>query len=71
MQATKHILRIAFVDLGLETVYLNVLEENLRANAFYRKAGFQYTHTEENALELRGRKKALNWYKVNKEQHHE
>ena len=71
MQATKEILRIAFVDLGLETVYLNVLEENLRAKAFYRKAGFQYTHTEENALELRGRKKALNWYKVNKEQHHE
>ena len=62
MQATKDILRIAFDDLGLDSVFLNVLEENLRANAFYRKAGFQYTHTEENALELRGRKKALNWY---------
>ena len=71
MQATKEILRIAFDELGLESVFLNVLEENLRANAFYRKAGFHYTHTEKNALELRGQKKALNWYEVNKEQRHE
>ena len=70
-QATKEILRLAFDELGLESVFLNVLEENLRANAFYRKAGFQFTHTEENALELRGRKKALNWYEVKKEQSHE
>jgi diamine N-acetyltransferase len=71
MQATKEILRIAFDELGLESVFLNVLEENLRANAFYRKAGFHYMHTEKNALELRGQKKALNWYEVNKEQRHE
>ena len=71
MQATKEILRIAFDELGLESVFLNVLEENLRANAFYLKAGFHYTHTEKNVLELRGQKKALNWYEVNKEQRHE
>ena len=71
MQATKEILRIAFDELGLKSVFLNVLEENLRANAFYLKAGFHYTHTEKNALELRGQKKALNWYEVNKEQRHE
>ena len=71
MQATKEILHIAFDNLGLESVFLNVLEENLRANAFYRKAGFQFTHTEENALEFQGRNKALNWYEVKKEQSHE
>ena len=62
MQATKEILRIAFEELGLNSVFLNVLKENQRANAFYRKAGFQFTYTEKNALELRGKKKALNWY---------
>ena len=66
IQATREILRIAFDELGLESVYLNVLEENLRANAFYRKAGFRFTHTEENALELRGEQKALNWYEFSK-----
>lgn len=64
MQATREILRIAFAELGLETVYLNVLAENLRANAFYRKAGFRYTHTEHNALEIRGEQKDLNWYEI-------
>lgn len=64
LQATRESLRIAFDELGLDTVYLNVLTENQRANAFYRKVGFQYTHTEENVLELRGELKALNWYEI-------
>ncbi len=67
MQATREILRIAFDELGLETVFLNVLTDNHRANAFYRKAGFRYTHTEENALELRGVWKDLNWYEIERE----
>lgn len=66
LQATQEILRIAFEGLGLVTVYLNVLAENLRANAFYRKAGFRFTYTEENALELRGEQKALNWYEISR-----
>ena len=66
MQATKEILRIAFEELGLETVYLNVLADNLRANAFYRKAGFCFVRREENALELRGERKDLNWYELGK-----
>ncbi len=69
LQATREILRIAFEELGLETVFLNVLAENLRANALYRKAGFRFTHTEENAVEIRGEQKALNWYEFNKEQY--
>ena len=67
MEATRQILKIAFEDLGLNRVYLNVLADNGRANAFYRKAGFRYTHTEENALEIRGEMKNLNWYEIGKE----
>ena len=67
LQATRDILRIAFDELGLDAVYLNVLTENLRANAFYRKAGFCYTHTEKNALEIRGENKDLNWYAIKKQ----
>ena len=62
MAATKEILRIAFEELKLEQVYLNVLKENGRANAFYRKVGFQSDYCEENAVEICGEKKDLNWY---------
>ncbi len=64
MQATKLILQYAFETLGLEKVYLNVLAENGRANAFYRKAGFCFVKEEPDALELRGESKTLNWYEV-------
>ena len=64
MAATEKILQIAFQDLGLERVYLNVLAENGRANAFYRKAGFRFVKTEENAVMIRGEKKDLNWYEI-------
>lgn len=64
MEATRQILNIAFGELGLERVYLNVLAENGRANAFYRKAGFRFTHTENAALTIRGEEKDLNWYEI-------
>lgn len=64
MQATEQIIRIAFEELGLRRVYLNVLTDNLRANAFYRKAGFQFERQEEDALEIRGVLKSLNWYEI-------
>ena len=64
MAATREILRIAFQELGLKRVYLNVLAENGRANAFYRKAGFRFVNTEKNAVEIRGQEKDLNWYEI-------
>lgn len=67
MQATKEMIRIAFEDLGLNRVYLNVLTDNLRANAFYKKAGFQFERKEEDALEIRGISKSLNWYAITKQ----
>lgn len=66
LQATKEILRIAFEELGLEMVYLNVLTENARANAFYRKAGFRFTHCETNGVKIRGEKRDLNWYEYHR-----
>ena len=64
MEATRQLLNIAFDELGLQRVYLNVLADNGRANAFYQKAGFQFTHKENNAIEIRGVMKDLNWYSV-------
>lgn len=64
LQATRMILQYAFEALGLERVYLNVLAENGRANAFYRKAGFRFVQVEPKALELRGEQKDLNWYET-------
>lgn len=66
MAATKEVLRIAFGELGLERVYLNVLSENGRANAFYLKAGFRFERREEHAVEIRGDRKSLNWYAIKK-----
>ncbi len=64
MQATKLLLDHAFNTLELERVYLNVLSDNGRANAFYRKAGFRFVREEPDALELRGERKTLNWYEI-------
>lgn len=68
MSATMDILDIAFGALGLTRVYLNVLADNGRANAFYKKAGFRFTHTEQNALTIRSETKDLNWYSISAEE---
>lgn len=70
LEATRLILQYAFDTLGLECVYLNVLAENGRANAFYRKAGFRFVREESDALELRGKRKALNWYEMLQDSFH-
>lgn len=64
MAATKEILRIAFEELRLKRVYLNVLKENARANAFYIKAGFQFDYCKENAIDIHGELFDLNWYSM-------
>ncbi|WP_455534654.1 GNAT family N-acetyltransferase [Roseburia inulinivorans] len=62
--ATQDILKYAFEELGLHRVYLNVLEENERANHFYKKCGFQYEGKFVDHLFLEGRYKNLNWYGI-------
>ena len=63
--ASVQILEIAFEELGLERIYLNVLQENKRAIRFYTKFGFHYTH--ESTLEICGRSAALLWYELRRE----
>lgn len=62
--ATQEILRIAFCELKLHRVYLNVLSENGRANHFYEKMGFVYEGEFKEHLEIRGELKDLKWYRM-------
>lgn len=63
-KATEELLVYAFQKLKLHRVYLNVLEENERANAFYRKCGFQYEGQSKEHLYIQGEYKNLNWYGI-------
>lgn len=60
--ATKELLGIAFHEIGLTVVYLNVYVENLRAVNFYRKMGFQDLHKTDEVITASGEKKQINWY---------
>lgn len=66
-EATNEILKIGFEQYKLDKIYLNVLAENARANAFYRKYGFVFDRTEVNGIQHRGVLKNLNWYFITKE----
>ncbi len=65
-KATAEILDYAFNTLNLHKVYLNVLEENIRANKFYKKFGFAYEGTFKEHLRLpQGRGYGtLCWYAI-------
>lgn len=63
---TEAVLNTAFNTLGLHRVYLNVLADNGRANAFYRKMNFSFEYSEKNAVQINGVYRDLNWYAVNK-----
>ena len=59
--ASAAILELAWA-LGLKRVYLNVLAENERANRFYQKFGFRYTH--DSIMNFHGEDKCLRWYEA-------
>ena len=64
MQATRELLKYAFEELGLHKVYLNVLEENVRAQKLYEKCGFVYEGTSPDAVRINGVYKTLKWYGI-------
>jgi len=66
--ATDEILRIAFEDLGLDKVYLNVYAENKRAIAFYEKYGFTYEGEFIRHIRINGELCNLKWYAFFKDQ---
>ncbi|OUN25659.1 GNAT family N-acetyltransferase [Blautia sp. An81] len=65
--ATREILDYAFNTLKLERVYLNVLEENMRARAFYEKMGFTQEGVFKKHKYIRGSFQDLFWFGILKE----
>ncbi|MEG1752431.1 MAG: GNAT family protein [Christensenella sp.] len=66
--ATEEILNIAFNQLNLNRVYLNVLSFNTRAVHFYEKNGFIFEGEFRNHIVLRGMPQNLKWYGILKEE---
>lgn len=62
--ATKEIIKIAFEELDLNRVYLNVLSENTRAIKFYEKMNFVYEGEFKQHILKDGILKNLKWYAV-------
>lgn len=60
--ATREILRIAFEELHLEKVYLNVLTDNQHAIHFYEKVGFVREGHARKAVVINGQRRDLYWY---------
>lgn len=65
--ATVEILKIAFHELKLNKVYLNVLEYNKHAIAFYEKLGFKYDGIFKKHIYKDGKYHNLKWYSYMKE----
>jgi diamine N-acetyltransferase len=65
--ASKAILDIAFNELHLHKVYLNVLTQNTRANRFYQKFGFKLEGTFRDDIKIENEFYSLNWYSILKE----
>ena len=68
LTATREVLKIAFHDLQLERVYLNVLSENIRAKRLYEKAGFHYEGCFHRHLFLNGEWHDWDWFAILKDE---
>lgn len=66
--AAREALRIAFEEHDLRRVYLNVLQENARAEAFYKKLGFRLTHQSTVRFERDQSTHTLLWYEITREE---
>ena len=68
LQAAKAILHIAFDELGLQRVYLNVLEKNRRAVRYYEKlAAIGLRYEKQTELTFAGDPEPLLWYDVTRQ----
>ncbi|MDE6407084.1 MAG: GNAT family N-acetyltransferase [Anaeroplasmataceae bacterium] len=64
LEATKEILDYGFNTLNLNRIYLNVVEDNIRANKFYLKCGFEFEGTFRQAIYIKNKIYNLNWYAI-------
>jgi len=64
MQSTLDVLKIAFDDMKLHKVYLNVFSENVRAIRFYHKVGFTYEGEFRDHLFIQDTFKSLKWFSI-------
>lgn len=64
LQATKELLDYAFKELGLHKVYLNVMEDNMRARKFYEKCGFIQEGIAKDAIRIAEKYRSLVWYGI-------
>ena len=62
--ATDEILKIAFYELNLEKVYLNVISKNTRAISFYEKYGFIYEGCFKKHILINETLEDLLWYRI-------
>jgi RimJ/RimL family protein N-acetyltransferase len=62
--ATERILSLAFRELMLDRVYLNVLSDNQNAIEFYHRLGFIFEGEFYNHISIRGSLKSLKWYRM-------
>ena len=62
--ASKEILKVAFLELGLEKVYLYLSTKNERANKFYQKFGFNFDRCDKASMEINGELQDINWYYI-------
>lgn len=69
--ATEEILRIAFEELRLHRVYLNVLADNENACRFYSRKCFRYEGESISCIKVGGEIKSLKWYAMLKEEYEE
>ena len=69
--ATKKALEIAFGQMNLEKIYLNVLAENNQAIRFYEKFGFEQEGLSRKAIVVQNERRDLYWYGMLKEKFHE
>ena len=64
LEATMQLLDVAFRELGLKKVYLNVLADNKRAVRFYEKAGFVKEGEFKKHVYSNGRLQDLCWFAI-------
>lgn len=62
--ATQELLNYAFQKLGLNRIYLNVIQDNIRANKFYVKCGFEFEGCFRQAIRVGEKIFDLNWYAI-------